>query len=1278
MKRIAIFVLLLCALLTATGIAASSETYFKFKITSPAELEKLTRVVSIDNVRGTDVFAYANDKQFSAFKTLGYEYEVLPRPSSLVVPRMTDSKDGMKAWDSYPTYNAYVTMMYQFQTDHPGICQVFSIGQTADGRDLLYARISDNVAVEEDEPEVLYTSSMHGDETTGYILCLRLIDSLLTAYGTDTRITNMVDSLEIFINPLANPDGTYAGGNSSVSGATRYNGNGVDINRNCPDPNAGQHPDGEVWQPETIHIMDFADNHSISISANFHGGAEVVNFPWDTWSKRHADNTWWIAISRCYADTVHAHSTSGYMTDLQNGITDGYDWYQVEGGRQDYMTWYHRGREVTIEISDTKLLPAAQLPTWWGYNRLSLLQWFENTYFGIRGVVTDAVNGDPVSATVSIPSFDSLNSQVWTDPDVGDYHRMIQPGTYTLVFTAPGYYPDTVTSVSVAGYRTTTRVDVQLQPLPNGPMLEFVSYQADVTNPGDTCNMGITLSNIGLGNATGVTGVLATTDSYVTVTQNTSAYPSIAAGGGTGTSSVTYEFAISEDCPMFHMVPFVLHLTDDDTYVDSVTFEMMVGDRVVFYLEDFSNNQGWTGLGGAGEWTIGPCIGGGTTYKDPTDDHSPSSDDQVLGNDLTSSGTYSNNLTTTYWAYSPTIDCSGRTGVQLSYWHWLGCESSQYDHAYFQVYNGTSWVQLFANGASSQETAWSQSTYDVSSYADNNPAFQMRWGIGSTDGSAQYSGWNIDDIEIKGYGSGGGSAHMVLTPAQVADSLQPGDNTVTTLRIRNTGDVSLGVWFSSTDAWLSFSADKQTVLAGDSADFPVMINTSGLLGGDHVGSIGYTSTDDDNPSGSIPVYLYVYIPEFSTATTDIDESLRPAENKTVPVIIDNKGAGRLLYSVAVQMNDKQPFAAAPEMLQPIAYREADPDKAPGVMAPYFDAIERGSGGPDTYGHMWTDSDQPGGPAYSWVDISAVGTAVTLSDDNFVGPLTIGFGFPFYDSTYTSFYIGSNGVITFDTGYGVAANLHMPNDSLPSAAIAMWHDDLDPPEAGHVYYYRDVAKSRLIVSFNNVRNYLYPTGTGDLSFQAILYANGKITLQYGTMNAGSDADGLNGATIGIQNSAATDGLSVVYNAAYMHANLAIDISASTWLSAAPLGGSIEPGMSATINALLDAEDLEVGAYTGSLTIATNDPVMPTYTIPVSLTVATSCCEQMGNLDRSADKLVTMSDLTVLIDNLFIALTPLACAAEGNLDLSADGLVTMSDLTVLIDNQFIMLTPLPSCP
>ncbi len=79
-------------------------------------------------------------------------------------------------------------------------------------------------------------------------------------------------------------------------------------------------------------------------------------------------------------------------------------------------------------------------------------------------------------------------------------------------------------------------------------------------------------------------------------------------------------------------------------------------------------------------------------------------------------------------------------------------------------------------------------------------------------------------------------------------------------------------------------------------------------------------------------------------------------------------------------------------------------------------------------------------------------------------------------------------------------------------------------------------------------------------------------------------------------------------------------------------------------------------------------------------SSTCCTgpSVGNVDGSADNFVTMGDLTVLIDHLFISLAPLDCVAEGNVDMSTDGFVTMGDLTVLIDHLFISLNPLPPCP
>lgn len=432
------------------------EVYFSFHLNDLAQLSKLTNEISISNVQGNTVYAYANRKEFSGFAKKNIDYTVLTAPSELYPVQMSNDPKQVLTWDYYPTYNVFETLMQQFAADHPEICKLITIATLASGRKILALRISDNVNTEENEPEFLYSSTIHGDETTGYILMLHLADYLLTGYGIDTRITTLVNNFDIVICPLANPDGTYKGGNSTVNSATRYNANGIDLNRNYPDPQAGQHPDGNVWQPETVAFMNFASQNTFSMGANFHGGAEVVNYPWDTWSKLNADDAWWQYISREYADTVHVNAIPNYLTDIMNGITNGYAWYPVYGGRQDYMNFYTHCRESTIEISTTKLLPASQLLSHWNYNYRSLLNYIEQAGYGLHGLVTDSVSGEPLHAKVFISGFDKDNSFVYTDPDVGDYHRLLKgrPVSYNVTFSAAGYLSKTI-AVPVSDKETT-------------------------------------------------------------------------------------------------------------------------------------------------------------------------------------------------------------------------------------------------------------------------------------------------------------------------------------------------------------------------------------------------------------------------------------------------------------------------------------------------------------------------------------------------------------------------------------------------------------------------------------------------------------------------------------------------------------------------------------------------------------------------------------------------------------------------------------------------------
>ncbi len=455
------------------------EIYFRFTVSESTNLSFLTKIISIDNIKNAGerkVYAYANRSEFESFLEQNITYELLDHPGSLIKNHKMLNDLSLKStsnWDFYPSYESYIQMMYQFQTDYPGICEIINIGQSTNGRDLLYAKLSDNVSTPEAEPRFNYTSSMHGDETTGYVLMLRLIDYLLSNYGTDAEATMLIDSMEIWINPLANPDGTFAGGNNTVSGAIRYNANYVDLNRNYPNFEQGANPDGNAWQAETIHMMDLADSIHFVMGGNFHGGAEVLNYPWDTKPELHPDDNWWVYTSNLYVDTVHANSTGGYLTDLNNGITNGFAWYVAYGSRQDYMNFYKHSREITFEISSTKNPAASSLPGFWNANHRALINYLKEVNYGIRGIVTDSLTGIPIKSNIFISGHDADNTDVNTELPFGDYYRLIYAGTYAVTYSSPGYQSKTI-NITVANGAATIQ-DVQLAQV--APLVSFTAEQ---------------------------------------------------------------------------------------------------------------------------------------------------------------------------------------------------------------------------------------------------------------------------------------------------------------------------------------------------------------------------------------------------------------------------------------------------------------------------------------------------------------------------------------------------------------------------------------------------------------------------------------------------------------------------------------------------------------------------------------------------------------------------------------------------------------------------------
>lgn len=467
MKTLRTILLTLITLLLCNGINAQTdwnkvmrergEYYFSLEVQNTKEVQNIDALCSVDQLNGSTVICYANCKQYDEILRLGYQPTLLTPPSMQNEVVMWDgSNRAAYDWDQYPTYQAYEAMMQQFATDHPDRCTYFELGTLASGRKIMYCRL--NNGHPEGKPKFLYTSTMHGDEVTGMMLMLRLIDELCTS--DEQRIIDLLDNLDIYISPNTNPDGTYHGGNNNISGARRSNAHDVDLNRHFPDFVDGPHPDGAShYEDECTWMMEFAEENPFTMAANFHGGSEVMNFPWDNYRPHCADDAWWQLVCHEYADLTHEVNPN-YMSDFDNGIIRGCDWYMIGGGRQDYMNYYRQCREVCIECSNAKMPSASQMPNFWNYNHNSMLTYMEECLNGIHGFITDADTGEPiVGASITIDNFDHHGSSV-SSHDAGDYHRPIKGGTYSITYSAPGYLPQTLTVTAIDGQTTTQ--DVQL------------------------------------------------------------------------------------------------------------------------------------------------------------------------------------------------------------------------------------------------------------------------------------------------------------------------------------------------------------------------------------------------------------------------------------------------------------------------------------------------------------------------------------------------------------------------------------------------------------------------------------------------------------------------------------------------------------------------------------------------------------------------------------------------------------------------------------------------
>ncbi|MBC8197018.1 MAG: DUF2817 domain-containing protein [Candidatus Marinimicrobia bacterium] len=463
MKQLIIFIIISQSL-----IFASSERFLvEININQIEELNLLNHLdIHYDHKRSAkQVHAFVNEEIFNDIKLIGIEINKIENKALTYFNELNnETRNSDNPLRSYNNYTEMTAILQNIAIEYPEITQLISIGQSVQGRELWVMNISDNPGINEIEPEFKYVANMHGDEVVGRELSLNLIEWLCENYSTDPRATHLVNNVDIFIMPSMNPDGFEMG--------SRYNANGVDLNRDFPDQFDDPNNSTLGRQPETIALMEWTWEHNFILSANMHGGALVANYPFDgPYSGNYSaspDDELFIELATTYSNN---HSEMYQSNSFSNGITNGSQWYAIFGGMQDWNYIWEKDFDITLEQSEDKWPNSSELPQFWEDNKESLLTYIEQIFKGVYGVVSDE-NGNPLHAEIII---NGIDHNIFTDTENGDYYRLLTAGNYDITIQSFGFETQTF-NLDIQNSGTELNVQlVQDQSLVNAEIEDFES-----------------------------------------------------------------------------------------------------------------------------------------------------------------------------------------------------------------------------------------------------------------------------------------------------------------------------------------------------------------------------------------------------------------------------------------------------------------------------------------------------------------------------------------------------------------------------------------------------------------------------------------------------------------------------------------------------------------------------------------------------------------------------------------------------------------------------------
>ncbi len=366
----------------------------------------------------------------------------------------------------YLNLDGVVARLHEIAAAYPAIAQVvdltvaYNAPPTFEGRHIYALKISDNPGEDEDEPAMLIAAAHHAREISTPVIALEAAARLTAGYGSDLRVTAAVDSHEIWIAPVWNPDGyNYVFTTNNLWRKNRRvfaNGVGVDQNRNYTQgwstSCAGSTSVGSetykgpsaASEAETRTMTTWSETERFAKVIDYHSyGREVLyayrclSHPFTSWMQQQA-----AALS--------VASGYGGHTRLPSAEGEHQQWQFARLGAYAFLI------ETHTEFQPSYASALTEAATVWP-GILSVLE----RPISVSGHVTDAVTGAPLVARLDLPGVAFANGETNSSGGAfGSYHLFLPPGTYDVRFSRDGYAP--VTSRVTVTDASADTLDVQM------------------------------------------------------------------------------------------------------------------------------------------------------------------------------------------------------------------------------------------------------------------------------------------------------------------------------------------------------------------------------------------------------------------------------------------------------------------------------------------------------------------------------------------------------------------------------------------------------------------------------------------------------------------------------------------------------------------------------------------------------------------------------------------------------------------------------------------------